>query len=52
MKKWLALVILFITIVGMNSCSYDDSNDIDIITPGDTTKTGIEMTKKLDLEVC
>ena len=52
MKQWLALGILFLAIIGMSSCSYDDSNDIDIITPGDSTKTGIEVAKKVGLEVC
>lgn len=29
----------------MSSCEYDDSNDIDIITPVDSTATGISQIK-------
>lgn len=28
-------------IIALGSCDYDDSNDIDIITPVDSTATGI-----------
>ena len=38
MKKLLCIGVLFFAIIGMSSCSYDDSNDIDIIVPGDSTQ--------------
>ncbi|MGF1558101.1 MAG: hypothetical protein ACFCUL_03350 [Flavobacteriaceae bacterium] len=40
MKKSLLIGLIFAWILLMSSCDYDDSNDIDIITPNDTTKTG------------
>ena len=40
MKKLLFTALLFIGIIGMSSCEIDDSNDIDFITPNDTTQTG------------
>ncbi len=41
MKKLICIAIVFFAIIGMSSCSYDDSNDIDLIMPGDTTTTGL-----------
>ncbi len=39
--------VLFILAVGLmaivNSCEYDDSNDIDILKPTDSTATGITL---------
>lgn len=45
MKKLLSLVVVLTAIVAMSSCSVDDSNDIEIIKPGDTVILG-EKTKK------
>lgn len=39
MKKFLFVVLLGLTIIGMSSCDYDDSNDLDVLTPNDTTQT-------------
>lgn len=39
MKKLLLAALLFAAILGMSSCDYDDSNDIDVLTPNDTTQT-------------
>lgn len=47
MKKLLCLGILLASIIGMSSCNYDDSNDIDIIMPSDSTKTGLNAVKQL-----
>ncbi len=46
MKKILFTALVFISIVGMSSCDYDDSNDIDVLTPNDTTETGVLNTQK------
>ena len=37
MKKILLVGLLLAGFIGMSSCDYDDSNDIDIITPNDST---------------
>jgi len=42
MKKILNLGLIMISIVGMSSCDYDDSNDLDVITPNDSTETIVE----------
>jgi hypothetical protein len=39
MKKILSTILLFGFILAISSCEYDDSNDIDIIVPNDTTAT-------------
>lgn len=39
MKKLLFVLVIFTAILAMSSCDYDDSNDIDIIMPNDTTQT-------------
>lgn len=44
MKKLYTLFIVVSTIV-LASCDYDDSNDIDILTPNDTTETGAVIKK-------
>lgn len=36
MKKFMALVFLLFSIIGISSCDYDDSNDIDVLTPNDS----------------
>ncbi|VAW18639.1 hypothetical protein MNBD_BACTEROID03-130 [hydrothermal vent metagenome] len=41
MKKILFIMLILISIIGMSSCEYDDSNDIDVLTPNDSTETGI-----------
>lgn len=38
-KKIFFVVSIFTAIVGMSSCDYDDSNDIDILTPTDSVET-------------
>lgn len=40
MKKKFALAVMIIYILGICSCEYDDSNDIDILIPNDSTDTG------------
>jgi hypothetical protein len=39
MKKLFFAILIFGSIIAMSSCDYDDSNDIDIITPNDSTQT-------------
>lgn len=46
MKKLVYFTLIFAGIVAMGSCSVDDSNDIEIIKPGDTTIFGKVSTKK------
>ncbi|WP_373518983.1 hypothetical protein [Pricia sp.] len=38
--------LIFATIIAMGSCTIDDSNDIEIIKPGDTVITGIIAPEK------
>lgn len=45
MKKITGILILATTVIWLASCEYDDSNDIDILTPNDSTETGIEISK-------
>lgn len=45
MKKIVGIFILTTTLICVASCDYDDSNDIDIIKPNDTTETGINIQK-------
>ena len=40
MKKLMAVAFTLFSIIGMSSCDYDDSNDIDVINPADSTATG------------
>jgi len=40
MKKLACFTLIFATIIAMGSCTVDDSNDIEIIKPGDTVITG------------
>ncbi|MRI02288.1 hypothetical protein GH721_17215 [Kriegella sp. EG-1] len=44
MKKTLAICIIFISIIAMSSCDYDDSNDIDVLTPHDSIVDNTEET--------
>lgn len=46
MKKILLLGIVLACVIGMGSCDYDDSNDLDVITPNDSTETGIDLNNK------
>ncbi|WP_405410394.1 hypothetical protein [Maribacter sp. Asnod1-A12] len=45
MKKLLYTLLIGISITVLASCDYDDSNDIDILVPNDTTETGITIKK-------
>ncbi|KKO07948.1 hypothetical protein LCGC14_0052900 [marine sediment metagenome] len=45
MKKILMIAIILSSIACIASCDYDDSNDIDILTPNDSTETGISIKK-------
>ena len=45
MKKPLYTLLIGISITGLASCDYDDSNDIDILVPNDTTETGVTIKK-------
>ncbi|MFD2605443.1 hypothetical protein ACFSSG_08080 [Euzebyella marina] len=49
MKRLYLFVFVLITMTSTFSCSTDDSNDIDLIKPGDTVITGaaIKMEKTL-----
>ena len=41
MKRLFLSLALMAGIIALGSCDYDDSNDIDIITPVDSTATAI-----------
>ena len=43
MKKICCSLLLFAAVLLMANCDYDDSNDIDILKPNDSTETGIEI---------
>ena len=45
MKKVLAVFMVFSAIVAMDSCDYDDSNDIDVLNPNDTIQGSSYKTK-------
>ncbi|TDS16607.1 hypothetical protein DFQ03_1088 [Maribacter caenipelagi] len=45
MKKLLYVFLIGVSITVLASCDYDDSNDIDILTPNDTTETGVAIKK-------
>ena len=40
MKKVALIAFVFASIIAMGSCSIDDSNDIEVIKPGDTVIVG------------
>ncbi|MGI9552245.1 MAG: hypothetical protein ACR2MT_13685 [Aurantibacter sp.] len=42
MKKILWIGLLLVSIIEMSSCDYDDSNDLDVITPVDSTDNAIQ----------
>ncbi|WP_171017203.1 hypothetical protein [Maribacter sp. ACAM166] len=43
MKKIVLILFIVSLITTISSCDYDDSNDIDIIKPNDSTETGITI---------
>jgi len=45
MKKIVLAVIVLASILAISSCDYDDSNDIDVLNPVDSTATGMSQTK-------
>lgn len=40
MKKIIFAIAILGSILAMSSCDYDDSNDIDVLNPIDSTATG------------
>lgn len=46
MKKVFAVFLIFGTIIGMSSCDYDDSNDIDVLNPYDSIQGANYETKR------
>ncbi len=42
MRKLIYVGLILAMIMGIGSCSYDDSNDLDVLTPNDSTQTAIE----------
>ena len=46
MKKILRVGFVLACVIGMGSCDYDDSNDIDVLTPNDSIATGIDLNQK------
>ncbi|MBD0850725.1 hypothetical protein [Maribacter arenosus] len=46
MKKIVLIGMVLASVITMGSCDYDDSNDIDIIAPNDSTQTGIDLNNK------
>ncbi len=44
MKRLLLSFALMAAVTAIGSCEYDDSNDIDILKPVDSTATGIQNT--------
>ncbi|MDB2606692.1 hypothetical protein N9Y48_02810 [Zobellia sp.] len=47
MKKFVSVLSVLTVIILISSCSIDDSNDIEVIKPGDTVITGAVALKKL-----
>ena len=41
MKNKITLLFMISFIISVSSCDYDDSNDIDILKPNDSTATAI-----------
>jgi len=46
MRKLFFAVLLLVGVICISSCDYDDSNDLDIITPNDSIQTGISINHK------
>jgi len=51
MKKTLWVLLILVTFVGFGSCSIVDSNDIEIIKPGDTVISGKNSAEKATLKL-
>ncbi|UWX55634.1 hypothetical protein NYZ99_03995 [Maribacter litopenaei] len=47
MKKLVAITFTFPGVIIICSCEYDDSNDLDILRPNDSTQTGLANTEGL-----
>ncbi len=41
MRKLICVGLILAMIIAIGSCSYDDSNDLDVLTPNDSTQTAI-----------
>lgn len=41
MRKLIYVGLILSMITSIGSCSYDDSNDLDVLTPNDSTQTAI-----------
>lgn len=41
MRKLICIGLILAMIIAIGSCSYDDSNDLDVLTPNDSTQTAI-----------
>lgn len=41
MRKLIYVGLILTMITGIGSCNYDDSNDLDVLTPNDSTQTAI-----------
>lgn len=41
MRKLIYVGLILAMIMAIGSCSYDDSNDLDVLTPNDSTQTAI-----------
>ncbi|WP_276167889.1 hypothetical protein [Zobellia alginiliquefaciens] len=46
MRKFATVLFVLTVIIILSSCSIDDSNDIEVIKPGDTVITGKAIHKK------
>lgn len=48
MKKIAFIFSVLLAIIVISSCDYDDSNDIDVLIPNDSTQTSEVKLRKLD----
>ncbi|MBD1259436.1 hypothetical protein HZY62_02465 [Maribacter polysiphoniae] len=46
MKKILLVGLILSGIIAMNSCDYDDSNDLDVLTPNDSIQAQLGHSPK------
>ncbi|WP_339628883.1 hypothetical protein [uncultured Maribacter sp.] len=51
MKNIILSFIILCSITVISSCDYDDSNDIDIIKPNDSTTTATQINTSLHNEI-
>lgn len=51
MKNIIISFLIFCAVTLISSCDYDDSNDIDIIKPSDSTTTTTQMNTSLHHEI-